>query len=84
MQTSGLVVCVTDEEAMARVTERLARDRSFTLAEPVGLRLPLAFRATDGPAAERLHEWLRRLPGVVKVDVALVFLDPEEEPGRAH
>jgi uncharacterized protein with PIN domain len=77
MPVSGLVVSVADDESARRVAERIARDGSFTLGGRVGLRLSVALDAADGPTAERRHEWLRQLPGVVKVDVAFVYTGAE-------
>ena len=79
MPVSGLVVSVADDEAAERVIERLAQDESFALGERVGPRLVVALDAADARTAERKHEWLRQLPGVVKVDVAFVYLDTAEE-----
>lgn len=78
MSVSGLVVSVADEEAARRVLEQIRRVSSFVLGERVGLRFPVAVDATDARTAERKHEWLRQLPGVVKVDVAVVYLGAEE------
>jgi hypothetical protein len=83
MSVSGLVVSITDEGAAQRVEARIAAEGSFTLGARIGLRFPVVAEAVDGPTAERQHEWLRQLPGVVKVDVAFVYLDPDEEPARA-
>jgi hypothetical protein len=77
MPVSGLVVSVADDESARRVAERIARDGAFTLGERVGLRLAVAASAGDGPTAQQQHEWLRQLPGVVKVDVAFVYTGAE-------
>lgn len=84
MPVSGLVVRIADEEAARRVAEEIGRDGSFALGERVGLRLAVALDAGDGLDAERRHEWLRQLPGVVKVDVAFVYTDTAEEPTHAR
>lgn len=81
MSVSGLVVSVTDESA-ARVAELVRQDRAFTLGPRVGGRLAVALDVADGQTAERKHEWLRQLPGVLKVDVAFVYLDAEANDGR--
>ena len=77
MPVCGLVVSFANDEAAQHVSELIAEDGSFTLGERVGPRLVVALDAADGRAAERHHEWLRQLPGVVKVDVAFVYLDEE-------
>ena len=78
MSVSGLVVSVADEESAARVSEFIRRDGAFAVGERIGLRLAVALDAADGPTAERKHEWLRQLPGVLKLDVAFVHFDAEE------
>jgi hypothetical protein len=78
MPVSGLVVSTADDEAAKRVIKLIARDDSFTLGERIGSRLTVAITAVDGPTAERQHERLRQLPGVVKVDVAFVYMNAME------
>jgi hypothetical protein len=73
MSVSGLVVSVADEDIADGVALVIGDAGPFTLGERVGPRLAVALVAEDGPAAGRWHEWLRQLPGVVKVDVAFVY-----------
>ena len=78
MSVSGLVVSVTEDEVADVVSALIAEAGPFTVGERFGSRLAVALEATDGRAAERKHEWLRQLSGVVKLDVAFVYLDAEE------
>jgi hypothetical protein len=78
MSVSGLVVSVTGEEAADLVSVLIAKAGPFTVGQRLGSRLAVALETTDGRAAGRWHEWLGKLPGVVKVDVAFVYLDAEE------
>ena len=77
MPVSGLVVSAADDAAADRITEQIARDRAFTLGKRIGRWLTVAVDAPDGRAAEERHQWLWRLPGVVKVDVAFVYTGEE-------
>ena len=82
MTTSGLVVTLADDPELASeaVTTALLVG-PFTPGDLVGHRLALALEADDSDQAREWHDWLARLPGVVKVDVAFVHSDPPaEEP----
>ncbi|MBN9121611.1 MAG: hypothetical protein J0I06_21105 [Planctomycetes bacterium] len=78
MPVSGLVVSVASDDAVERVVKHIAGDGWFTVGERKGLRLAVAAHSDDRHMTERQHEWLRQLPGVVKVDVAFVYLDAAE------
>jgi nitrate reductase NapAB chaperone NapD len=84
MSVSGLVVSVADSASAERVAELVRCAGSFTLGPRVGERITVALEAADGRSAAQKHEWLRQLPGVVKVDVAFVYADPAEEVARAN
>lgn len=83
MSVSGLVVSVAEDEVAERVSVLIAEAGPFTVGQRVGSRLAVALDAADGRDAGLWHEWLGKLPGVVKVDVAFVYLDAEET-GRAN
>ncbi len=73
MTTSGLVVTFEPRFAeRASIVERIRQAGPFTLGEQVDNRLPVALEAPTPRDAEQWCEWLRRLPGVMKVDVASV------------
>ena len=82
MFVSGLVVSVADDESADRVAELVRRDETLALGARVGGRLTVALNAADDRAAEQKHEWLRQLRGVLKVDVAFVFVEEEAPHAR--
>jgi hypothetical protein len=85
MSVSGLVVTLSPDST--REVDAVHAIRSagpFTVGESFGHRLAVALQAESPRAAERWHAWLHHLPGVVKVDVAFVALDPVEETADAR
>lgn len=81
MTTSGLVVTFDPQATNRAATiERIRTAGVFTLSEVIGQALPVALEAPTAHDAEQWCDWLRRLPGVLKVDVASVeYGEPEEE-----
>lgn len=71
MNISSLVVA-TRPEALARVAQAIADAGPFTLAEPIGYRLPVVLEAIDCDAAEQWYDWLRGIDGVLTVDLTYV------------
>ena len=83
MNVSGLVVAVDPARAVD-VALAVREAGPFTVGEQVGDRLTIALDADRPSSAEWWHNWLRELPGVVKVDVAFVYADPAEETTHAR
>jgi nitrate reductase NapAB chaperone NapD len=77
VNTSGLVIAVDPAQA-GEVLLAVREAGPFTVGNLVDGRITVALEAEDPRSAERWHEWLRRLAGVVKVDVAFVYANPEE------
>ena len=69
--TSGLIVTL-DPGGSPAVIEAVP---AFTVGERTEDRVPVALEAEDAEASERWTEWLRRLPGVVGVEVVFVHWD---------
>lgn len=80
MTTSGLVVTF-DPTYSERTTivERIRAAGPFTLGESVDHRIPVALEAPNPRDSEHWCEWLRKLPGVIKVDVASVEYGERED-----
>lgn len=80
MTTSGLVVTfdprLGDRKA---VLEQIRQAGVFTPGELVDHRLPVALEAPTPSDAAHWCEWLGRLPGVLKVDVASVEYEERED-----
>lgn len=75
---SGLVVTVCDPELAPDVADAIRAAGPFTLGEQFGPRLTLTLETDDHSAAD-WYDWLNRLPGVAKADLAFVYFDPGEE-----
>lgn len=76
---SGLVISVSDDEAnRAALIEALVEAGCFELGEWIENRLPVALEAADERISREWFEWLCGLPGVVKVDVAVVSWEAED------
>lgn len=69
--TSGLVVTLAPGTRLGSLEEVPA----FTVGAPTGDQLPVALEAEGAAASERWTEWLRRVPGVVNVEVVFVHWD---------
>ena len=80
MTTSGLVVTFDPQfKDRAKLIERIQQAGPFTLGEQVDHRVPVALEAPTARDSEQWCEWLRKLPGVIKVDIASVEYGEQEE-----
>ena len=80
MTTSGLVLTFDPRLANhAAALDQIRQAGVFTPGELVDCRLPLALEAPTPTDAAHWTEWLCRLPGVLKVDVASVEYEEREE-----
>jgi nitrate reductase NapAB chaperone NapD len=80
MWVSSFVVALPENEDDARAVQNAIESAPvFELGDRVGRRLPVVLEADDGSTARQWHEWVEALPGVIKVDVAFVSFDDEEE-----
>ena len=86
MTVSGLVVTLDDDAERAATTVReVLLAGPFTLGDVFDHRVAVALEADTPADAERWHRWLADRPGVLKVDVAFVHLDPAaEEPAHVR
>jgi hypothetical protein len=80
MTTSGLVITFHPQFAEQSATVECIRQAGpFTLGEQVDNRLPVALEAPTPRDSESWCAWLRKLPGVMNVDVASVEYGEQEE-----
>jgi hypothetical protein len=78
MITSGLVLTLSSEPALAETAEASLRTRpELTLGQRNERWLPIAVEALDTRTSRDLHDWLSALPGVEFVDVVHVNFDSE-------
>jgi hypothetical protein len=86
MPVSGLVVTLDMAGGCGVVAVReMHRAGPFTFGYVSGNRVTVALEADTPAEAEDWHRWLAGLPGVLKVDVAVVHLEPAaEEPAHAR
>ena len=79
MITSGLVLTLSSDSALAETAEASLRTRpELTLGQRSDRWLPIAVEATDARASRDLHDWLSALPGVDFVDVVHVNFESEK------
>lgn len=84
MNVSGLVVTLCgDPDRAERAAAAVAAAGPFTLGPRLGSRLTVALEAADDRAGAEWFDWLGRVDGVVKADVAFVHFDPGEEVDHA-
>lgn len=80
MITSGLVLTLSSDPALAREAEATLRARpELTLGAVQQRWLPLAAETPDVRSSRDLHDWLSALPGIDFVDVVQVNFE-EEKP----
>jgi hypothetical protein len=80
MNVSGLVVTLDDNaDRAAEAVREVLLAGPFTLGDVFGHRVAIALEAETPTDAERWHRWVADLPGVLKVDVAFVHLEPAAE-----
>jgi hypothetical protein len=79
MQHSGLVLTFSPEpDELVHAVHEIQKAGVFTLGDLHGRRLVLALEASSPADAESWYCWLARLPGVRKVDIAFVSVEPQE------
>ena len=80
MTTSGLVVTFDPQFSdQAKMIEHIRQAGPFTLGEQVDNRVPVALEAPTPRDSDQWCQWLRKLPGVTKVDVASVEYGDQED-----
>ena len=80
MTTSGLLV--TFDPNFAGQAEAMATIREagpFNLGEAVDNRLPVGLEAPTPHDSAQWYDWLRRLPGVINIDVVSVEYEERED-----
>jgi hypothetical protein len=82
VNVSGLVVTLSEDDRLTPTVDAIQTAGPFTLGDRFGPRLTVALETADASVSDHWHDWLTRLDGVVKVDVAFVYFDPSE--GRDH
>jgi hypothetical protein len=82
MHYSGLVVTLSDPGRREEVSRELRATGRIVVGERHGCRLTAALEARSAEEAEYWHGWVGRLPGVGKLDIALVAFD--QEPTRIN
>lgn len=84
MHTSGLVLTLCDDAALAKAT-LLEFDSAgpFTLGEAVGPCRAATLEVADPQSAHGWHDWAAALPGVEGVEVVFVHWD-EVDAEVAH
>jgi hypothetical protein len=85
MPVSGLVVSLTQEPELRRKTVDAIRGEPRIDIGPIHSdRMALVIDTASSAEDKQLWDWLKQLPGVVFVDVALVaFEDPTEHVNRS-
>jgi hypothetical protein len=80
MHTSGLVITLSSDAALAAEAERaLTAAGPFTLGPANGPRRAATLETSDPRAAHDWHDRAAALPGVIGVEVVFVHWDEAEE-----
>lgn len=81
MWISSFVVTLADTpEAHEQVPAALRSIACLELGEScASLRLPVVLETDDAEASRYWYEWIERLPGVLKVDLAFVTFESIDE-----
>lgn len=81
MWISSFVVTLPADQGLAgRIRDSLTALPVFQSGAQQGDRLPVVLETPDGAAARDWYEFVRSLPGVVKVDLAFVSFDNPAAP----
>jgi hypothetical protein len=75
MNLSGLVVTLSDARDADAVADAVRAAGPFTLGERIGPCLTLTLETPDAPSSADWFDWLTRLDGVAKADVAFVYFE---------
>lgn len=81
MWLSSFVVALPEDVGQSlRIRQAIEAVECFDTGEIVDRRLPVVMEVPDACTARDWFQWVERLPGVVKVDVAFISFDAADNP----